>query len=75
MLTIHGCMTPNPNEAKAKRILKEIGEIAGKPVGGQGKQEIMEAMNRLNHEKEAFPDGRDQIIADARLGKQFFVRY
>lgn len=67
------CTTPHPDQTRAKQLFSEIDEIAQRPVGGQPSDQIMQAMIRLHEAKKTFPSNRDKIMADARLGKEFFT--
>jgi hypothetical protein len=67
------CAVPHPDRKKAKQLFGEIEEIAQRPVGGQHSDQIMQAMMRLNEAKKNFPGDRGKMMADARLGKEFFT--
>lgn len=71
LLTLN-CKKPHPDEARAKQLFSEIDEIAKEPAGGRPKDEVMQAMMRLYEAKKTFPANREEIIADAQIGKEFF---
>lgn len=73
LLFLASCTSPNPREASAKQLFREINEIEQSQIGGRPKEEVMQALSRLNEAKKSFPEARDQIMADAQIGREFFT--
>ena len=68
-----GCASPHPNKDKAVQLLSEIGETAQKSSKRLRSEEIRQTMVRLNERKKKFPEGRNELMQDAKLVKDSFA--
>lgn len=66
------CSRAHPDEARAKQLFREIDEIGRRPAGGRPKEEIMQILSSLNERKKKFPEGRDEIVSDTKVAKEYF---
>lgn len=73
LLLLFSCAAPNPRQARAKQLFQEIDEIGMRQIGPLPKEEVMQALARLNEAKTKFPASRSEMIADAQIGREFFI--